>query len=81
MHHVFHDHTFMDKPVCYLADLYVHPDYRRRGIASMLIRHLLDRAKTENWQRVYWVTEKDNPARELYDKFASDDFVRYHADL
>ncbi len=81
MHYLMHDFCFKSDPVCYLADLYVAPEYRRRGIARALLERLVVTARESGWSRIYWVTEPDNPARGLYDKLAIAGFVRYHLDL
>lgn len=81
MQHVFHNFFFKKGQVCYLSDLYVRPEFRRQGIARKLLEYLLDKARTNKWARVYWITEHGNPAKALYDQYASPDFVRYHLDL
>lgn len=81
MHYVFHDFSVMRGPICYLADLYVKPEFRRRGVARAMIEHLIDLASNERWTRIYWVTEHDNPARALYDQYGIPEFVRYHIDF
>lgn len=80
-HYVLHDFPFRAGPVCYLADLYVRPWYRRRGIARALLHHLIELADRNRWARLYWVTEHDNPARGLYDEVGIPQFVRYHRDF
>jgi GNAT superfamily N-acetyltransferase len=75
---VVHEATWTPTPVCYLEDLFVDPQFRRRGLGRLLIRDLLDLAKAKGWSRLYWHTRAANPARRLYDEFAAaDDFVRY----
>ena len=75
---VLHEATWAIAPVCYLEDLFVAPKFRRRGCGRLLIQDMVDRAKANGWSRLYWHTRADNPARYLYDAFASaDDFVRY----
>jgi GNAT superfamily N-acetyltransferase len=75
---VIHDSTWTTAPLCYLEDLFVAPEFRGRGVGRMLIADLLDRAKSNGWARLYWHTRANNPARRLYDEFATaDDFVRY----
>lgn len=81
MHYVFHDFSVMRGPICYLADLYVKPEYRRRGLARAMLEHLIELARAEGWTRVYWVTEHSNPARALYDQYGTPEFVRYHVDF
>jgi GNAT superfamily N-acetyltransferase len=75
---VLHDSTWTVAPICYLEDLFVDPLYRGLGCGRLLIRDLIDRAKSRGWSRLYWHTRSDNAARRLYDEFVSaDDFVRY----
>ena len=75
---VLHESTWTSKPVCYLEDLFVSPEYRSRGCGQMLIEDLIGRANSEGWSRLYWHTASNNPARKLYDRFvAADGFVRY----
>jgi GNAT superfamily N-acetyltransferase len=75
---VLHDSTWTIAPVCYLEDLFVAPQFRGRGCGRLLIADLVDRAKARRWSRLYWHTRANNPARRLYDEFATaDDFVRY----
>jgi len=75
---VLHDSTWTIAPVCYLEDLFIAPEFRRRGCGRMMIADLVDRARSNGWSRLYWHTRANNPARRLYDEFANvDDFVRY----
>ena len=52
----------------YIAEVMVHADLRDRGIASMLIRDLLSRAKESYTDAVIRVWEKNAPALSLYRK-------------
>lgn len=76
---VIHEATWTAEPVCYLEDLFVDTSVRGKGAGRALIQNLIDMAKTENWNRVYWHTHADNKdARLLYDKFTKEGgFVRY----
>jgi GNAT superfamily N-acetyltransferase len=75
---VVHEGTWTVAPICYLEDLFVQPEFRRRGLGRLLIQDLMDRAKSEGWSRLYWHTRSSNPARRLFDEFLlADDFVRY----
>lgn len=78
-HSVIHPATWTDQPVCYLEDLYVDERVRGKGAGRALIQNLIDMAKTENWNRVYWHTHATNEnARALYDQFVPEGgFVRY----
>lgn len=46
--------TFLMKPGLYLEDLFVLPDYRRRGIATALLSHLARLALKQNCGRFEW---------------------------
>jgi len=75
---VLHEGTWVDAPICYLEDLFVDPASRGAGIGRRLIEDLIALARSRGWSRLYWHTREDNPARKLYDEFATaDDFVRY----
>lgn len=81
--YVLHPHTWSDRTLCYLEDLFVRSEARGRGVGHALIAHLTETGKARGWGRVYWHTETGNAAaRRLYDRFKSaDDFVRYTIDL
>jgi GNAT superfamily N-acetyltransferase len=79
---VIHPSTWTATLVCYLEDLFVAPQFRGRGCGRLLIQDIMDRAKAEGWSRLYWHTRASNPARALYDEFATaDDFIRYRLTL
>ncbi len=69
--------------VCYLEDLYVSPDARRKGYASALMEALADVGRKENWYKIFWMTEADNhAAQRLYDTVAERmDYLRYDMNL
>ena len=76
---VLHPSTWGTADTCYLEDLFVSPDARGAGVGRALIESVLERARQNGWESVYWHTRNDNArARALYDSFAqADDFVRY----
>jgi GNAT superfamily N-acetyltransferase len=47
--------TFQAAPVFYLEDIYVAPAFRRRGVATALLKHLAQQARDENAVRVDWI--------------------------
>jgi GNAT superfamily N-acetyltransferase len=55
---------------CYLADLYVIPEVRRRGIATTVIEWVARDAEHHGYPSLYWNTLEDSPARALYDRVA-----------
>ncbi len=53
----------------YLDDLYVKPDFRGKGIGSMLLDEIYKIAKSENCRRLRWqVINWNTPAIKLYEK-------------
>jgi ribosomal protein S18 acetylase RimI-like enzyme len=57
----------------------VSPAARGGGAGRALIEAVVERARSNGWNKVYWHTRADNErARALYDSFTqADDFVRY----
>jgi GNAT superfamily N-acetyltransferase len=59
--------TFAGRPGLYLEDLFVLPDYRRRGVALALLEALFQAARDRNCARVEWtVLDWNEPAIKLY---------------
>jgi GNAT superfamily N-acetyltransferase len=77
-HYYFHTAVWAAK-VCYLQDLFVHPQQRGQGIARALIEAVADAARQAQAARYYWLTQESNAtARLLYDKVAQyKGFIRY----
>ncbi|WP_409490986.1 N-acetyltransferase family protein [Amycolatopsis sp. cmx-11-12] len=69
-HYVFHASVWRAGGRCYLADLYVDPEVRRRGVATAMIKWVAWDAEAHGFPRLYWNTLEDAPARALYDKVA-----------
>jgi len=70
-HYIFHRHTAMLGPICYLQDLFTSKEARRQGVGHALINGVYDRARTAGSTRVYWQTHETNEtAQSLYDKVA-----------
>lgn len=79
---VLHPSTWAVAESCYLEDLFVSPAARGSGAGRALIEAVVERARSNGWDKVYWHTREDNArARALYDSFTkADDFVRYVVD-
>ena len=79
LHYVVHPVAGCLHPVCYMQDLFVSPQSRRKGIARMLIDHLEKEATKQNFDRIYWLLENGNAgAKEFYKDLAiSLDFGLY----
>jgi GNAT superfamily N-acetyltransferase len=59
--------TFAGRPGIYLEDLFVLPEYRRRGIAQALFLELFRIARERNCGRVEWtVLDWNEPAIKFY---------------
>ena len=69
LHYILHPVTGHLEDVCYMQDVFIKEDYRRKGIAKKLIQHLQDLGKEGKWARIYWLAEADNyGAQALYKK-------------
>ncbi len=44
----------------YMDDLYVKPDYRRKGLGQKLIESVIDKAKADKCKKVHWQVSKWN---------------------
>lgn len=80
VHYFPHAETWQKYPVCYLEDLFVSPEARGEGLGEQLIKSVVNQAKEQGWEDVYWQTQHDNDvARGLYDKLTggTDGYVTY----
>jgi ribosomal protein S18 acetylase RimI-like enzyme len=67
VHYILHPVTGHVKPACYMQDLYVDPQYRRRGIGRALVERLTSLAQRGKWARLYWLADENNAeAQTLY---------------
>lgn len=62
LHYILHPVTGHIAPVCYMQDVFVAPDARRRGIARALVAALENTAQAQGWARIYWFAENGNTA-------------------
>lgn len=59
--------TFLGRAGIYIEDLFVRPEFRRKGIARALFQYLAKRACDEGCGRVeWWVLDWNQPAIEFY---------------
>jgi GNAT superfamily N-acetyltransferase len=64
--------TFSARPALFLEDLYVRPEFRRRGIATALLRQLVGYARKEDANRIGWfVLDWNTPAMDFYDRIGA----------
>jgi GNAT superfamily N-acetyltransferase len=83
VHFLYHRHTTMAGPICYLQDLYTLESERGKGVGRALIEAVYERAKAAGSTRVYWQTHETNQtAMKLYDQVADKSgFVVYRKAL
>jgi ribosomal protein S18 acetylase RimI-like enzyme len=62
MHFIIHPITGSLKPACYMQDLYIAEDQRRKGYARALVNRLGLEKKEQGWERLYWLAEGNNEA-------------------
>lgn len=67
LHYVLHPTTGSLSSVCYMQDLFVTPECRRRGHARRLVQALVQRGRQHGWERIYWIAaSENNEAQALY---------------
>jgi GNAT superfamily N-acetyltransferase len=83
VHYLFHRHTVMAGPICYLQDLFTVEAARGKGVGRALIEAVYARARSVGSTRVYWQTQETNTtARRLYDQVAQKSgFIVYRQDV
>jgi GNAT superfamily N-acetyltransferase len=81
-HFLVHAST-SSRDVCYLQDLFTAPQARGHGIGRALIEVVIEWARSQDCDRVYWSTQETNAtARGLYDQVADDHgFILYRVQL
>ncbi len=68
----FNYSTFLAKPGLYLEDLFVRPEFRRRGLGKALLLHLARRANALGCGRMEWsVLDWNGPALAFYEKIGA----------
>lgn len=72
VHFLYHRHTTMAGPICYLQDLFTLDAARGKGVGRALIEAVYREAKRDGAERVYWQTHETNAtAMKLYDQVAN----------
>jgi GNAT superfamily N-acetyltransferase len=55
--------------VAAMTAMWVDPRFRRRGVGDLLVKHLLEWARTEGYEyMILWVTDVNDSARRLYQR-------------
>ncbi|CAB3756182.1 GNAT family N-acetyltransferase [Paraburkholderia humisilvae] len=71
VHYLYHRHTTMAGPTCYLQDLFTAESERGKGVGRALIERVYEEARAARAERVYWTTHETNTtAMRLYDGVA-----------
>lgn len=64
--------TFMGRSGLYLEDLYVRPEYRKKGIGEQMLRHLAGIAVDRGCPRFEWVAlDWNEPAIRFYENLGA----------
>lgn len=64
--------TFLTQPGLYLEDLYIRPEYRRRGIGKALLSHLARLVQERAYGRLEWnVLDWNAPAIAFYERMGA----------
>ncbi|TGC07505.1 GNAT family N-acetyltransferase [Methanolobus halotolerans] len=68
----FHNFSsFAGKPGLYIEDIYVHPEYRGRGVGRSLMVYCARIAKERGCGRMDWSVLNWNPARKFYESLGA----------
>lgn len=62
LHYILHPITGSIDPACYMQDLFVDENHRKKGLARKMVQELTKIGRTEKWARIYWLAEADNTA-------------------
>jgi len=64
--------TFRASPTLYLEDIFVLPEYRRRGIGTALLRHCIQIAHDRGCLRMEWTClDWNKRAQEVYERIGA----------
>jgi GNAT superfamily N-acetyltransferase len=64
--------TFRAAPTLYLEDIFVLPEFRRRGIGSALLRHCIQLAHDRGCARMEWTClDWNRKAQEVYERIGA----------
>jgi GNAT superfamily N-acetyltransferase len=79
VHYLYHRSCWTIADYCYLQDLFVAQEARKRGLGRALIEAVYREARAAGASRVHWLTHETNTtARALYDQLANrPGFIQY----
>ncbi|WP_406662315.1 GNAT family N-acetyltransferase [Methanolobus sp. ZRKC3] len=80
----FHNFSsFRGKPGIYIEDIYVHQEFRGKGVGRALMTYCRKVAKERNCGKISWSVLDWNPARKFYEHIGGqfqDEWLAYHID-
>ncbi len=59
---------FTGQTMYWIKEVGVHPEERRKGLATDVLRHTINRVRENEGREVYIDTHSENPAKKLYEK-------------
>ena len=72
--------SFLARPTLYLEDIFVLPEFRRHGVGSAMMRHLIALAERRNCGRMEWVVlDWNTSAQKFYQKFGAIHLKEWHS--
>jgi GNAT superfamily N-acetyltransferase len=69
--------TWTSRNGVYLEDLFVWPQFRRKGVARALMQHLAHVAVENRCGRMIWMVLRTNPAVRFYESVGADGLVHW----
>src|SRR5438552_17662732 len=71
--------TFRATPTLYLEDIFVLPEYRRRGIGSALLRHCIQLAHDRGCARMEWTClDWNTKAQQVYQRIGARQLAEWY---
>ena len=76
----FHDYVKAAGTVCYIENLFMHPDFRKQGGARQLMDAVFAEAAMKKCYRTYWITMENNlEAQSLYRQMGTEKHLYRYA--
>lgn len=69
----FDQNFYQNKPIGFLYELYVFPNYRKNGVGKVLMKEAMDQIKKAGMQSVQLNVFAGNSAKKMYDKLGFKD--------
>ncbi len=59
---------FSEQTIYWIKELGIHPEERRKGLATELLKHTMNKLREYEGREIYIDTHSENPAKTLYEK-------------